>query len=164
MRRIEEIRKHPVFAEQMREIANDERDRIFCGHDMDHLLAVARIGYILSREEFTGPANQIPKEMIYAAALLHDIGRHMQYSEGLPHNEAGAELAEGILRDTGFSEEEIREIVSAIRSHRKMQGASDAGLAEIIYLADKKSRACYMCAARNECNWPEEKMNLTLIY
>lgn len=47
-----------------------KKDRIFCGHDMGHLLDVARLAWIFNLE-----ANQeISKERIYAAALLHDIG------------------------------------------------------------------------------------------
>ena len=46
---------------------------------------------------------EIPKsatdDMLYLAALLHDIGRGMQYTENVSHHEAGAELAKEILKD-----------------------------------------------------------------
>ena len=46
---------------------------------MGHLLDVARLAWIFNLE-----ANQeISKERIYAAALLHDIGRHIQYETEL---------------------------------------------------------------------------------
>ena len=40
--------------------------------------------------------------MIYAAGLLHDIGRYEQMKKGTPHHLAGARLAERILTDCDF--------------------------------------------------------------
>ena len=42
------------------------------------------------------------KELIYCAALLHDIGRARQYEDGTPHDEAGAAIAGQILNELGF--------------------------------------------------------------
>ncbi len=61
---------------------------------------VARIAYILSVDG----AYAISKEIIYAAALLHDIGKWKQYEDGTPHEKASADLAEQILEASGFSE------------------------------------------------------------
>ena len=83
----------------MERLAEYEKDRIFCRHGMEHLLDVARIAYIENLENNRG----ISKEIIYGAALLHDIGRYLQYTEGIPHEKAGEELALEILKDSGFS-------------------------------------------------------------
>ncbi len=81
---------------------------------MAHFLDVARLAYIFNLEEHLG----IDRERIYAAALLHDIGRHVQYLDGTPHQEAGLPIAGEILRDCGFSEGEEEEILEAIARHR----------------------------------------------
>ena len=66
-----------------------EKDRKFCRHGIKHLLDTARIMYIIKLED------DLPfdKDMIYAAALLHDIGRYEQYKNGTPHNIAGEKAA-----------------------------------------------------------------------
>lgn len=85
MERVNQILQHTLYQSCRRQIDEKEKDRIFCGHDMGHLLDVARLAWIFNLE-----ANQeISKERIYAAALLHDIGRHIQYENGTPHQVAG---------------------------------------------------------------------------
>ena len=100
--------------------------------------------------------------MIYAAAMLHDIGRHLQYMQGVPHDEGSASIASDILKDSGFDEKEQAEILSAIRMHRNPDAASRDDLAGIIYRADKKSRICAFCSASDKCNWPESKKNMKI--
>lgn len=133
-----------------------EVDRPFCHHDMVHFMDVARIGWIINLEEGHG----IEKEWIYAAALLHDIGRHDQYADGTPHEQAGARRAPQILRECGFDDKETDVIISAIASHRDKEVASEASLRGILYRADKLSRACFACKAEKECNWKNDKKNL----
>ena len=87
---IDELRRHPLFREYYKRLEEAERDRKFCRHQMDHLLDVARIAYIQNLERKLG----FSKEMIYAAALLHDIGKVRQYEEKIPHEIASAEIAE----------------------------------------------------------------------
>lgn len=95
MERVNQILQHTLYQSCSRQIDEKEKDRIFCGHDMGHLLDVARLAWIFNLE-----ANQeISKERIYAAALLHDIGRHIQYENGTPHQIAGLPIAEQILTD-----------------------------------------------------------------
>ena len=99
MERIDKIR--PSFMEMAHGTAKEaEKDRIFCKHGIEHLLDVARIAYIENLEQNCG----VSKEWIYTAALLHDIGRFLQYSKG-NIMKAGAELKE-ILKDCGFKQEE----------------------------------------------------------
>ena len=124
------------------------------------LLDVARLAWIFNLE-----ANQeISKERIYAAALLHDIGRHIQYENGTPHQIAGLPIAEQILTDCGFYPEEMKEILYAIENHRNKEMLKRDDLAGILYRADKMSRCCFGCRAEKECNWSTEKKNMEIQY
>jgi len=122
-----------------------ETHRIYCRHDLSHFLDVARAAYILNLEKRLG----IDQEMIYAAGLLHDIGRWMEYETGIDHAAASKELAAGILKRCGFSEEEIGELLSAIEGHRAAKVSSPLG--DLLYEADKQSRNCVSCGARISC-------------
>lgn len=79
-----------------------EADRRFCRHGMQHLIDTARLAYLFALES----SADLPKDVIYAAALLHDIGRAEQYRNGTPHDVAGCAAAEPILAECGFAEEE----------------------------------------------------------
>ncbi len=154
MERLNRVYHNPVYQLLLGELKELEAGRISCRHEETHFLAVARLAWIRCMER------KIPveKELLYIAAFLHDIGKGRQYREQIPHEEASAEYAEQILREEGFSKEEISYVCGLIRSHRKLQGNEDE-LQQIFYQADKQSRACFCCPARNLCNWPEEKKN-----
>lgn len=158
MERIEKIWRHPKYQECRIRIEELERERIFCGHNYNHFLDVARIAYI----EVLEKGLPVSKEFIYAAALLHDIGRHMQYESGISHERASAKLAGPILLECGFSGEEAAAIVNAIAKHRKKETRQEDSLAGVIYRADKRSRCCYGCAAEKQCDWELEKKNLSI--
>lgn len=159
--RFEKILKHKIFAETIKQIEKAEENRRFCRHGMEHIISVARIAYIISLENNSG----ISKDIIYAAALLHDIGRKKEYECGISHNEAGAEIAREILYDCGYSDEETALITNAVLTHRHDECENVASsLEKFICLADKFSRTCFDCQAYNECNWGKEKKNETLIY
>lgn len=152
---VEQIRRHPAYREHLARVVELESGRVFCRHGMAHLLDTARIAYILDLERNLG----FPKELVYAAALLHDIGKADQYETGMPHEQAGADIAARILADVdGFSAEEKAAIVAAVREHRRLSVAASP-LGRLLYEADKASRACYACPAREGCSWPDEKMN-----
>lgn len=157
MERVNRILQHPVFQRTLEELEELERERIFCCHGLEHLLSVARLACIYNIEESAG----LSTELLYAAALLHDIGRGEQYRTGTPHETAGVTLAEPILKDCGFSEEERQVILNAISLHRQLS-REDRSLAGLLARADKKCRPCFACKARPLCNWPVEKQNLTL--
>lgn len=152
MIRCNKIYCHPLFRKRLEEISFAEVGRKFCLHNLEHSLDVARIGYIMILER----NSDIPKELFYAAALLHDIGRYT----GKPHNESGADMAALILPDCDFTPKEISLICNAIKGHRH-DNKSDL-FSEILYDADKKSRMCFMCAAQDECYWENEKRNLSI--
>lgn len=160
MKRIDRIISNEEFQRNLKEIGRLEENRIFCKHQLEHLLDVARVAMIINLEENDG----VPKELIYATALLHDIGRNEQYLKGVPHEEASARIALAILQDSGFTEEEITEIVGAISNHRLAEPVKEKSLSGLIYRADKVSRPCFLCDAVQECNWKEEKKNQSVIY
>lgn len=160
MDRIDRILKHDLFIDGLNRNRAAERDRRFCRHDMTHFLDVARIARAMNAEEEIGA----DVELIYAAALLHDIGRHLQYSQGKPHELASAEIAPEILRDCGFDEKETCVIIEAILSHRDERTAGERSLKGLLYRADKLSRACFCCQAEPECSWKDGRKNLSLNY
>ncbi len=149
MQRCNLIYNHPLYKERTSIIENTERDRKFCRHNLEHSLDVARIAYIDCLENGLG----IKKELIYAAALLHDAGRY----SGVPHNISGAELAEKIMPDCGFTAEETELVRNAISGHRDTKHCDE--FSKILYNADKKSRMCFKCQAQDECYWDNEKRN-----
>lgn len=159
MDRVNRILRHEVFQQHMRENEAAERDRVFCRHDMAHFLDVARIAMILNLQEGVG----LSKDMIYGAALLHDIGRHEQYKNGTPHETASARIAPDILAACGYAPKEIQEITEAIALHRDSATVKRHDLAGILYRADKASRACFVCKASGQCNWKEDRKNLEII-
>ena len=102
-------------------------------------------------------------ELARIIALLHDIGRAEQYTNGIPHDEAGVSIAGQILSDLNFTEEEKSQILNAIGEHRSSNENLPI-LSQIIYEADKKSRNCFLCSAEKECYWAPEKKNMTIQY
>jgi len=162
MQRVWDVFTDPDFIFCMKETAVLEKERIYCRHDMGHLLATARLAYIFSLERGYG----IDRSLIYAAALLHDCGRAEEYKSGIPHDRAGAGTAYRILSRYDFSEKEIEEILAAIRGHRETGDVSmpEDRLSEVLYDADKMSRNCFLCGARDSCSWSDEKKNLTILW
>ncbi len=157
-KRLSFIRRHPLYVSSLHRLEELEETRIFCRHQTEHLLDVARIAYILNLEGGLG----LSRDLIYTAALLHDIGKSRQYEEGIPHETASAALAERILSDMpsdlAFTAEEQLQILTAIRGHRKPR--SGAGpLESLLYKSDKMSRTCFACPAEPECNWDSAKKN-----
>ena len=153
MSRIDRIIQNPQYVDTLKRLQVLETDRIFCRHDISHFMSVARLMWIEVLEQ------QLPvdREVVYAAALLHDIGRVAQMEHGIPHEQASAEFAQQILPDAGFNEEELREVTAAILSHREDCSVNELG--KILYQADKRSRDCWCCSASDLCNWPDEKKN-----
>lgn len=158
MELVKKICSHPLWKKSLEQIQEIEKERIFCHHDPEHFLNVARLAYIENLEKSMG----IPKETIYAAAMLHDIGRHLQYLEKTPHEEASAVIAEKILMDCKISERDLETILHAIRMHRCVEMKTEESLAGIIYRADKKSRMCLFCPACALCDWSTEKKNMVI--
>ncbi|MDF2613729.1 MAG: hypothetical protein K0S71_1515 [Clostridia bacterium] len=134
-----------------------EKTRVFCKHNKEHFLDVARLCYIISLES----GYYIPKEIIYTCAFLHDIGRWQEYMSNIPHEEASCKLAHPLLQKYHFNSEEQQVILEGILEHRR---GADEGLGKIMYKSDKLSRRCYNCTAKMECYWPAENKNMDIIY
>ena len=110
MERFQKIVCHETYKQTYEKLQELEKDREFCGHDMEHFLSVARISYLMVLEKNL----DIPKDIIYATAFLHDMGRADQYEKGISHDEAGAILAEEILKDSGYTAAERKIMVDTI--------------------------------------------------
>ncbi|SHM79117.1 HD domain-containing protein [Ruminococcus flavefaciens] len=146
-----------TFRRRLEELEILEKERIFCGHGLEHLLAVARMTMLICNERNIAAEADI----VYSAALLHDIGRVEEYTQGVPHETAGAEMARQILAEIGCCREKTEKITGLILSHRKGGDKADK-LKAAFYEADKKSRMCSFCKAQDECNWSKEKRNYNI--
>lgn len=160
MDRVNKILNHHLFIENLEKNRMAEAERRFCRHDMAHFLDVARIAMIINLKEGMG----IPEDLIYGAALLHDIGKHRQYEEGIPHEQASALILPEILRDCGFDEKETDVIKDAVLHHRNSEVIPERSLRGVLYRADKASRPCFACKAEGDCNWREGRKNRAIIY
>lgn len=160
MERVNRILEHKLFRENLAKNNLMEVDRRFCRHNMTHFLDVARIASILNEEE----NQRVNREWIYAAALLHDLGRHVQYKDGTPHEIAGAGIAPSILKECGFKDAETDIIAEAILVHRDHTAEEKKGLMGLLYRADKLSRACFACEVESDCHWKGSRKNLMLRY
>lgn len=160
MKRIDAILAHPLYVANQEKIEKLEENRIFCRHGMNHSLDVARILYIKVLERQL----TISKDILYATALLHDIGRAVEYESGIAHHEAGIHIALQILEDCGYDEEEKNRILLAIQNHKEQDLEQSDILCKLLYEADKQSRDCYHCHAVDSCYWSEDKKNKTILY
>lgn len=178
MPRVQAIWESSLFRVSLAAIEDAEQDREFCRHGLAHLLDVARVAWILNLER----GLSLNREVVYAAALLHDIGRAAQYATGEDHDVAGARVAGEILdalpEGARFSPAERAAIIEAVRGHRGHAAAgadfiaagsglaavgtpaADGALLALIAEADHVSRPCFACSAQEACYWPTERKNL----
>lgn len=161
MDRVNAIWKHPLYQKYYARIEELEQNRVFCRHQMPHLLDVARIAYIRNLEDDMGFA----KDVVYAAAVLHDIGKALQYEARIPHELAGVDIAEQILADlpaeAAYTTDEKRMILTAIKGHRRLREDPEP-LEKLLYESDKASRICFACPAEAQCDWSREKKNMEI--
>ena len=157
MNKIDRLISNNKYLSYINQINEKEIDREFCRHGIEHCLDVARISYIMNLENNLG----FDKEIIYATALLHDIGRASEYENGNYHDKAGGEIARELLLGTGFNEDEIVKICQAITEHRSINDSNP--LSSLLYKADKLSRNCFACKVYDKCYWQEEIKNKGII-
>ena len=143
--------KYSILLEEL------EKDRVFCKHGIGHSLSVARIAYIKVLEDKLSYSKQV----IYAIALLHDIGRVLEYKENIPHDTGSLILSKKILDQTSFSSLDKQLILKAIGEHRNEEANE---LSRIIFFSDKLSRNCFSCISEEECYWANEKKNFKIKY
>lgn len=169
MERINKILRNKDYLEYLRQNNLAEENRIFCHHNIEHFLSVARIAQLRNLQENL----QLDAEIIYSVALLHDIGRFLEVKNGTPHEIASAELAKNILFSCDYNENEVEMILQVILQHRgskKEKTTRDCGgtkvqrLSDLMYEADKMSRNCFCCEAYEACNWTSERKNAPIVW
>ncbi len=163
MPRVDAVWESALYQREYQRLEELERERVFCRHGLQHLFDCARIMWILNLERGFG----LDREIVFATALLHDIGKAQQYETAEPHDVAGERLAREILLALpaahAFSAEEIDAICTAIRGHRHLREGAEV-LERLLYQADKASRACFACPSdvRAACSWSDAKKNLAV--
>lgn len=155
MDRRNQIYNHKLYQEYLKKNEVAEADRRFCHHDMVHFLDVARLAMIMKHQQDIN----VSEDLIYAAALLHDIGRWQQYEDKIPHEQASARLAPTILRECGFDAGEEEMVIEAVSNHRNSEVKDAMDLNGLLYRADKMSRSCFACKTEADCNWKNDKKN-----
>ncbi len=153
MDKIQGIINHPIFIESVNKIAEMEANRLYCKHDRKHFTTVIEIMIKINMEQDLAYTN----EQIYAAGLLHDIGKCVQYETGEPHQYAGKKIAENIMIDVGYDRTDISLVLKAIEEHSGW--IKREGFSELLRSADKLSRQCFECNVSEQCKWPLEMRN-----
>ncbi|KON31218.1 hypothetical protein AC482_01575 [miscellaneous Crenarchaeota group-15 archaeon DG-45] len=96
---------------------------------LDHALRVWRWC------EFLGGGEGVDMEVLWAAALLHDIS--IPGSGRQEHHEESARMAEAFLREAGYPGEKVAAVAHAIGSHSRFGGPDpETREAEVLYDAD----------------------------
>lgn len=100
------------------------------------------------------------KPLFYGAALLHDVGKGQKNGDShLDHEMVSASLAQELLPQCGFSQEEQDIIIAAILFHggsdrwQEIAAKKEKSFSDIFYLADKLSRPCWECGVKDDCYW-----------
>jgi len=156
MTRVNQLLEHEDYLCYMEKIDGLERERRFCKHGFEHGLNVARIAYAYVLEK--GQVS-LTKEVLYAAAFLHDIGRWIEYQTGEDHAEASAQLALPLLEACQFSSVQIQTILKGIREHRRKPEDNLTLLGEALALADDWARDCRQCSVQALCHKYKQTMN-----
>ena len=155
MARFNQLLDHEDYINHMEKIDVFEKERLFCKHGFEHGLNVARIAYAYLLEN----GEMLPKESVYAAALLHDIGRWIEYGTGEDHAEASARLSLPLLEACSFNLDDIQLILQGIREHRRHHEDHLTLLGKALALADDWSRDCRHCSGQALCNKYHQRMN-----
>lgn len=147
--RVNQILQHELYEEYCAKNKLAEAQRIYCRHGSDHALSVARIAYIYLLES---EDTSLSKEIVYAAGILHDIGRWVEYeAQEEDHALVGARLAIPILRESGFSGQEVEIITQGIREHRLQPSEAKSVLGQALAHADDWARDCKNCESKVSC-------------
>jgi len=155
MERVEKLLSLPLYQEYLAQNEEKEKERKFCVHNWQHFLDVARLTYILllespDQDKLAAEMGSQVKELAYAAALLHDIGKWQEYETGEDHALVSAKLARALLLDADFTDLETNLICQAIEEHRTASTPQTV-LGYYLKKADKLARLCRFCAAQKEC-------------
>ncbi|TFG30194.1 HD domain-containing protein [Candidatus Thorarchaeota archaeon] len=85
-------------------------------HTIDHIMRVHKISMLLTEGQNGNT------RVIEAAALLHDIGRPREEETGISHSILSGDMSRKVLKDIGYRDDEIEQVVAAIRTHRFSEG------------------------------------------
>lgn len=123
------------YSEQIKKIARsyfDELDKNDFSHGFTHVQRVLTFCFVIGKKE-NGDL-----ETLEAAALLHDIARGREDSgEVEDHANEGALLAEQILKEIGFPQEKIQNVIHCIAAHRNKGSPPQTLEAKILQDADR---------------------------
>jgi len=112
-----------------------EKELSCSAHSLDHVTRVYNFALNLAEGE------NVDMEVLKAAILLHDIARVKEDTDpsgNTNHALLGAQLAEPILKELGFTEEKVKHIQDCVRTHRYREGDEPQTLeAKILFDADK---------------------------
>lgn len=103
-------------------------------HDCEHIYRVLYTALQIAKDE-----ENVNYDVLIAACILHDVGRKEQFADpGLCHAAVGAEKAEKLLRENGFTPDFAGAVAHAIRTHRFRKAMQPETLeAKILFDADK---------------------------
>lgn len=105
-------------------------------HDIDHILRVYNLAMKMVESE-----PSVDMDVLQAAVLLHDIGGAKEANDSsgqTDHAVVGAEMAKGILENSGFSNDQIKHVQACILSHRYRTDSKPETLeAKIVHDADR---------------------------
>ena len=113
-----------------------EKELSCSAHSMEHVLRVYNLCLHLAKNE-----SNVDLDVLKTAALLHDIARAKEDKDdsiNIDHAILGAEMAQKILADIGYSKEKIKAIKHCIVAHRFRSGNEpETKEAKILFDADK---------------------------
>jgi len=81
-------------------------------HGLDHTIRVTAVCERIGRNEGAD------MKVLISSALLHDIARPLEETQGIPHEQEGARIAEEFLASISYSPLQIQRVVHAILAHR----------------------------------------------
>ena len=94
--------------------------------------------YQLATEVAQGDGLKVDSDVLFAAAMLHDMAAFPPYDKaGMEHGDRAAETSEAVLRDAGFPMRKFPAVQAAMRGH--MYYSEAGALPEAIALHDADS-------------------------
>ncbi|NLO38127.1 MAG: HD domain-containing protein [Ruminiclostridium sp.] len=102
-------------------------------HDCQHIYRVLYHALDIARDY------DVDKNVLIAAALLHDIGREAQFQNPqMDHATVGADMAYDFLIKLGWADDKAQHVKACIATHRFRTGTPPASMeAKILYDSDK---------------------------
>lgn len=101
-------------------------------HTYDHIRRVCLLAKMI------GTTMGADMRVLGAAALLHDVGRPRETETGVSHSILSGEMSKDALIESGYTQEEIKQIDDAIRTHRFSEGLTPTSKeGEVLSDADK---------------------------